>query len=116
MNHRASMRLDDAIWRRDYSEWILFGMARDNGAGRAASSLPENAVENENRHSVLMSLDYIPDLCNSSAGGLTSQRKPTRERRTDLGVRGVPPFRSGETEVIETPTGGDSTHNPRAKT
>ena len=47
MKHCPSMRLDDAIWPLDYSEWILFALARDDGAGGAASSFSEDAVENK---------------------------------------------------------------------
>lgn len=37
MNGCPSTRLDYAIWRGNYSEGILFALARDNGAGRATS-------------------------------------------------------------------------------
>jgi hypothetical protein len=91
-------------------------VARDNSAGRVASSFPENAVENENWYSVLMSLDYIPNLCNPSARGVTSQRKPARKRGTDLVVvRGVPPFRSRETDVLKTPSGSEGAHSACAQ-
>ena len=52
--HRPSTRLNHAIWRSIHSEGILFDLARDKGAVRA---LPDNAVENENRYSVFLSLD-----------------------------------------------------------
>jgi hypothetical protein len=115
MNGCPSTWLDYAIWPSNYSERILFGLARDDGAGRAISVITQNTVENENRYSVLMSLNYIPDLCDLSAGGVTNPRKPAREWRTDLGVRGVPPFRSGGTDVLETPSGRESAHSPCAK-
>jgi hypothetical protein len=52
--HRPSTRLDYAIWRSIHSEGILFGLARDKSA---VGAFPDNAVENENRYSVLLSLD-----------------------------------------------------------
>src|ERR1700704_3429710 len=52
--HRPSTRLNYAIWRSIHSEGILFGLARDKSAVRA---FPDNAVENKNRYSVLVSLD-----------------------------------------------------------
>jgi hypothetical protein len=115
MKDCPAIGLNYAIWRSNYSEWILFGLARDKGAGRTAFYFPNNAVENENRYSVLLSLDYIPDLSNSPATGVTSHGKPSRERGTNLGVRGVPQFRSGGTDVLETPSGSESPHSSCAK-
>ena len=88
---------------------------RDNGARRTASSFPENTIENDNWDAVLMTLDYIPDLCNPSAGGVTGLRKPNRKRWTDLRLRWVPPFRSGDTDVMEPATGSEGAHSPCAK-
>jgi|HubBroStandDraft_4_1064222.scaffolds.fasta_scaffold36416_3 hypothetical protein len=42
------MRLNYAIWRDVCSEGILFGLARQKSAVHA-SSLPNDAVKNENR-------------------------------------------------------------------
>jgi hypothetical protein len=114
MKDGPSMRLNYAISRGNHSEWIRFGLARDKGAGRTAFH-SNNAVENENRCSVLLSLDYIPDLPNFSAGGVASPGKPSRERRTDLGVKGVPPFRSGGSGELETQSDSESPHSPCAK-
>jgi len=58
-----STRLYYAIFRGIYSEDILFGLARNKSAVRAFH-FREIAVENENRYSALLSLDYIPDLSN----------------------------------------------------
>ena len=41
--------------------------------------------------------------------------EPTRKRRTDLGVRWVPPFRSRGTDVLETPCDSESAHSSSAK-
>ena len=57
MNDCPSARLHYAIWRGNHSEWILFRLARYNGAVPAKVSLPEYAVENQNRYPVLLSLD-----------------------------------------------------------
>jgi hypothetical protein len=42
------MQLNYAIWRDVYSEGIWFGLARKKSAVHA-STLPNDAVENENR-------------------------------------------------------------------
>jgi hypothetical protein len=62
---RPSMRLIYALWRDVYSKGILFGLARKKSAVHA-SSFANDAVENENRLPALLSLDYVPDLSNSS--------------------------------------------------
>lgn len=78
-----------------------------------AASCPDNAIENEERYSVLLPLDYIPDL--SRAGRETSQGKPNWERGTEFRVTRVPPFRSRGTDVSETPCRSESAHSPCAK-
>jgi len=60
------MRLNYAVWRDVYSEGIQFGLAREKSAVHA-SSLPNDAVENENRYPALLPLNYVPDLSNWSA-------------------------------------------------
>ena len=60
------MRLNDPIWPVNSSERILFGLARYNSAGSAAFN-PNKAIEDENRSSVLLTFNYIPDLSNSPA-------------------------------------------------
>ena len=75
---RPSTRLNYAIWRSIHSEGILFGLARDKSAVGAS---PDYAVENENRYSVLLSLDYIPSL-SDFAYQVTSVGK--RNRGLDL--------------------------------
>lgn len=67
MNYRPSVRLNYAVGRGNYSKGILFGMARDDGAGRTVPSLPKNAVEYHDRNSVLLALNQIPDLCDLPA-------------------------------------------------
>jgi hypothetical protein len=62
---RPSMRLNCAIWSDVYSEGTLFGLARNKRAV-PASSFANDAVENENRTPALLSLDYVPDLSNST--------------------------------------------------
>jgi hypothetical protein len=110
--HRPSTRLDYATWRGIYSEGILFGLARDKSAVRA---FPDNAVENENRYSVLLSLDYIPDLSNF-AYRVTNPGKRNRKREPDLGERAeTPKIRSAGTDVLETPFGSKSAHSSYAK-
>ena len=108
------MGLNYAIWGGDCSERILFGLARDNGTGRTAFIFPDDAVENENRYSALLSLHYIPDLPNSLAGGL-EMGETSRKRGTDMEVRGVPQSRSRGTDVLETPSDSESPHSPCAK-
>ena len=44
---RPSIRLNYAIWRDVYPEWILFGLARKESAVHA-SSFPNDAVKNKN--------------------------------------------------------------------
>jgi hypothetical protein len=90
----------------------MLGLARDKAAGGAASVFANNGIKNENRCSVLLSLDYIPDLSNSLAGGATNLGKPTWERRADLGMRGIPPFRSRRADVLETPGVGENPQSP----
>lgn len=108
------MFLRYAIWRGNHSEGILLGLARYIGAGSATSIGPDNTIENKNRHSVLLSFNYIPDLSERSAGR-ASPGKPSRKRGTDLGVDGVPPFRSSGSYVLEAPFGGERAHRPCAK-
>ena len=50
------MRLDYLISQGIYAEWILSGLAREKSAVRAFYS-PNIGVENQNRHSALLSLD-----------------------------------------------------------
>jgi hypothetical protein len=57
MNDCPSTRPHFAIWGGNDSEWILFRLARNNGAVTASLSLPDNAVENQNRYSVLLSFN-----------------------------------------------------------
>ncbi len=73
MNRRPSARSNHTIWSGSQSEWVVFRLACDNSAGCTASAFAENAIEDKNRHSVLMSFDYIPHLCNSSAGWMTGR-------------------------------------------
>ncbi len=87
-------------------------MARDNSAVRA---FPDNAVENENGNSVLLSLDYIPGLSNF-AYRVTNSGKGGWEREPRLGERTDPPkVRGTGTEVLETPFGSQSAHRSCAK-
>ena len=96
------MQLNKAIWRRGYPKRILFRLAHDKGAGRAASC-PNNAIENENRYSVLLSLDYIPDLSNLWDRRYRGQ--PAWKWGTELCVRRVPPpSRGRRTYVLEAPS------------
>ena len=109
---RPSTRLYYAIWRDIYSEGILFGLAREKSA---VGAFPDNAVENENRYSVLLSLDYIPDLSNF-AYRVTSSGKRNRKREPDLGERAeTPKIRSAGTDVLETRSGSQSAHRSCAK-
>ena len=109
MMHRPSIRLNYAIWRSIHSEGILFGLARDKSAVRAS---PDCTVENENRYSVLSSLDYIP--CLSDFSQMTSAGK--RNRGLDLAeIAETPKARSTGTDVLETPSGGKSAHRACAK-
>jgi hypothetical protein len=57
------MRLNYVISRFIYFEGILFSLACEKSAVYVAVSL-NNAVENHNRHSALLSLDYVPHLSN----------------------------------------------------
>jgi hypothetical protein len=108
--HRPSPRLKYAIWRSIYSEWILFGLARHKGAIRAP---PDYAVENQDRCSVLLSLNYIPSLTDFTyrVTGMGN-----RNRGRDLAERAeTPKNRSTRTDVLEAPPGGKSTHRSCAK-
>lgn len=108
--HRPSTRLNYAIWRGIHSEGILFGLVRHK---RAIGAPPEYAVENENRCSVLLSLDYIPSLADF-ARQMTSVGK--RNRRLDLAeIAETPKTRSAGTDVLETPSGGKRAHRTCAK-
>jgi hypothetical protein len=110
MKHRPSTRLNYAIWRSIVSEGIVFGLARDKSAIRAS---PDYAVENENRYSVLLSLDYIPSLSDFSYQ-VTSVGK--RNRWLNLAeIAKAPKTRSMGTDVVETPSDGKSAHRSCAK-
>ncbi len=60
------MRLNQTVWGINSPEWILFGFASYECAGLTAFG-PNNSIENENEHSALLALDYIPDLPESPA-------------------------------------------------
>lgn len=105
------MRLNKTIWRGNYSKWILFGLARDKGAGRAALC-PDDGIENENGYPALPPFNYIPDL--SCAGRETCLGKP-RGERAEFGSTRVPAFRSRWTDVLEPPCPGEGAHSPCAK-
>jgi len=110
IKHRPSTRLNYAIWRSIHSEGILFGLARDKSAVGAS---PDYAVENENRYSVLLSLDYIPSLSDFTYL-VTSARK--RDRWLDLAeLAETPKTGSTGTHILETPSGGKSAHRSCAK-
>jgi hypothetical protein len=110
IKHRPSTRLNYAIWRSIHSEGILFGLARDKSAVGAS---PDYAVENENRYSVLLSLDYIPSL-SDFAYQVTSAGK--RNRGLDFAeIAETPKTRSTGTDVLETPSGSKSAHRSCAK-
>jgi hypothetical protein len=108
--HRPSTRLEYAVWRSIHSKWILFGLAGHKGAIGAST---DGAVENDNRRSVLLSLDYIPSL--PDFGYLvTSVRK--RNSGLDLAeIVEAPKTRNTGTDVFETPSGGKSAHRSCAK-
>ena len=55
--------LDYLIRRGDYDKWVLLGLARDQGE-RLTTFAANNAIENEDRHPVYISFDYVPDLSN----------------------------------------------------
>jgi hypothetical protein len=61
MKDCPSVNLYHGFDRRTYSEWILFGLAGDIGA-RLTSDRSPDAVENEYRRAVVLSLDYVPGL------------------------------------------------------
>lgn len=108
--HRPSTRPKYAVWRSIHSEWILFGLARHKGAIGAS---PDCAVENENRCSVLLSLDYIPSLSDFTYQ-MTSVGK--RNRGLDLAkIVEAPKTRNTGTDVFETPSCGKSAHRSCAK-
>ena len=110
--HRPSTRLDNATRRGIASERILLGLAGDNSAVRAC---PDNAVENQDRHSVLLSLDYIPGLPNCAYRVAISGER-NRKREPGLGENPEPPkARSARTDVPETPSGSQSAHRSCAK-
>jgi hypothetical protein len=110
IKHGPSTRLNYAIWRSIRSEGILFGLARDKSA---VSASPDYAIENENRYSVLLSLDYVPSL-SDFAYQVTSAGK--RNRRLDFAeITKTPKTRSRGTDVLETASGGKSTHRSCAK-
>ena len=89
---------------------MLFGLAHDKSAVGAP---PEYAVENENRCSVLLSLDCIPSLSEFTYQ-MTSARK--RNRGLDLAeIVEAPKTRDTGTDVLETPSGGKSAHGSCAK-
>ena len=61
MKNRPSVNLHHGFDRRTHSEWTLIGLARDIGA-RVTSDRSPDAVENEYRRSIILSLDYVPGL------------------------------------------------------
>jgi hypothetical protein len=61
MEDRPSVHLDHGFGWRTHSEWTLFGLAGDIGAGLTAKASTE-AVEHEYRLAVVRSLDYVPRL------------------------------------------------------
>lgn len=107
------MRLNYAIWPSDGSKGVPFSVACNKSATLTASP-PNNAIKNEYRCSVLLTFNYIPDLSHFPPTRI-DLGKPTRNWRIDLGVKGVPPFRSGRTDVLETPSGGERAHAYCAK-
>lgn len=101
-----------------YFEEILFSLAREKSAVHIVVAVDE-AVENQNWHAALLSLDYIPYLSNLVSrppGG----RKWNWNGRSDLGQREkppserIPPSESGGADVLETPSGSESAHGPCA--
>ena len=85
-------------------------MTRDKSA---VGAFPDYAVENENRYSVLLSLDYIPSLSDFTYQ-VTSARK--RNRWLDLPeIAETPKTRNTGTDVLEAPFGGKSAHRACAK-
>lgn len=107
------MRLNYSIWPGNCSEWALFSVACNKSA-TLATSTPNNAVKNEYRCSVVLTFNHIPDLSHFPPTRI-DLGKPTRNWRIDLGVKGVPPFWSWRTDVLETPSGGESAHTYCAK-
>ena len=113
-NYRPPTRLNYAIWRGIYGEGILFSLARDSSAVHA-SSFSDNAVENENRYSASLSLDYIPNLSNSACRVANSGK---RKRKMEFGLREraeTPKVWSAGTDVLETPSRSQASHRPCAK-
>jgi hypothetical protein len=110
MNHRPSTRLNYSIWRSIHSKGVLFGLARDKGAVGAS---PDYAVENENRYSVLFSLDYIPSLSYFTYQVAGAGKW---DRGLDLAeITEAPKTWSTATDIPEAPFGGKRAHRACAK-
>ena len=89
---------------------MLFGLAGDKGA---VGTSPNYAVENENRYSALLSLDYIPSLSD-----FTYQMTSVGKRNAGLDLAEIsetPKTRSTGADVLEAPFGGKSAHRACAK-
>ena len=100
MKDCPSMGLNYAICRGDRAERILFALVGDHSAGSTTPIFSNDTIENEHWYSVLLSLNNIPDLCNSFAAGL-KVGNPTRKRRTHFEVGGVPRLRSQGAQVLK---------------
>lgn len=61
VKNRPAVNLCDGFSRRAHFERTLFGMEGDIGE-RLASDCSHDAVENEHRRAVVLSLDYVPSL------------------------------------------------------
>jgi len=114
MKDCPSMGLNYAICRGDRAEWILFALVGDHSAGSTTPIFSNDTIENEHWYSVLLSLNNIPDLCNSFAAGL-KVGNPTRKRRTHFEMGGVPRLRSQGAQVLKIPPGGKRSHRPCPK-
>jgi hypothetical protein len=61
MEDRPSVHLYHGFDRCTHSEWTLFGLTCDIGA-RLTSEAVTEAVEDEYRRAIVLSLDYVPGL------------------------------------------------------
>lgn|SRR5215469_4066775 len=98
MKNRPTVNLCHGFDRCGDWKWTFFGLASDIGAGLSSEPSPE-AVEDEYRRAIALSLDYVPGLRDSEL------RKLAGQWSGNFGARGSkPPLRGRSgSNVLETP-------------
>ncbi len=109
-----SMGLNYAISRGNLDEWVQFGLIRNHSARPTTPIFSNDTIKNKHWYSVFLSLNNVPNLCNSFVAG-SKVGHPTRKWGAHVELGGVPRFRSRRTDIFKTPLGGERAHRPRPK-